>query len=97
VLQDVHWAHGSFGYFPTYTIGNLAAAQFWASYCRYDPDYQQTLASGNLPKIRDWLGENIYRHGAVYPPEELIERVTGEKLSEVYFLQYLTDKFGGGQ
>jgi carboxypeptidase Taq len=95
VLQDVHWAHGSFGYFPTYTIGNLAAAQFWASYCRYDPDYQQTLASGNLPKIRAWLGENIYRHGAVYPPEELIERVTGEKLSEVYFLQYLTDKFGG--
>jgi carboxypeptidase Taq len=96
VLQDVHWAHGSFGYFPTYTIGNLAAAQFWASYCRFDPDCQQTLAAGNLAKIRDWLGENIYCHGAVYPPEELLERVTGEKLSEVYFLRYLADKFGSG-
>jgi len=97
VLQDVHWAHGSIGYFPTYTIGNLAAAQFWASYCRFDPDYQQTLAAGNLKKIKDWLEANIYRHGAVYTPEELLARVTGEKLSEVYFLQYLTDKFRGSE
>ena len=97
VLQDVHWAHGSFGYFPTYTIGNLAAAQFWTSYCRYDPDFQQTLASGNLKKINNWLNEKIYRHGAVYTPEELLTMVTGEKLSEVHFLQYLNDKFQGGE
>jgi carboxypeptidase Taq len=97
VLQDVHWAHGSFGYFPTYTIGNLAAAQFWDSYCRFDPDYRQTLASGNLKKIRDWLRANIYSHGAVYTPEELLTKVTGEKLSEGYFLRYLNNKFRDGE
>ncbi len=95
VLQDVHWAHGSFGYFPTYTIGNLAAAQFWAAYCRFDPDHRQTVASGNLGSIRSWLTENIYRHGSVYPPEQLIRNVTGEGLQPAYFVDYLQEKFFG--
>ncbi|MDH3392359.1 MAG: carboxypeptidase M32, partial [Desulfobulbaceae bacterium] len=72
VLQDIHWAHGSFGYFPTYTIGNLAAAQIWHRYCLYDPDYTKTLQHGNLLKIRGWLTENIYRYGASHPPAELL-------------------------
>ena len=92
VLQDIHWAHGSFGYFPTYTIGNLAAAQIWHSYCLYDTDYRQTLQQGNLAKIRKWLTENIYCHGAVYPPAELMQRVCGETLNARYFIEYLKNK-----
>jgi len=92
VLQDIHWAHGSFGYFPTYTIGNLAAAQIWHSYCLYDTDYKQTLGQGKLAKIRNWLSENIYHHGALYPPAELLQKVCGEELNSSYFLEYLKNK-----
>ena len=92
ILQDIHWAHGSVGYFPTYTIGNLAASQFWHHYCRYDADCQETLKQGNLKKIRQWLTENIYRHGALYPPAELLQKVCGEPLQSSYFLEYLKNK-----
>jgi carboxypeptidase Taq len=92
VLQDIHWAHGSFGYFPTYTIGNLAAAQIWRVYCRFDPDYQQTLQLGKLDKIRQWLADNIYCHGAVFKPTVLMERVCGEKINSRYFIDYLKNK-----
>ena len=92
VLQDIHWAHSSIGYFPTYTIGNLAAAQIWHYYCLYDPDHKQTLQQGKLGKIRDWLTENIYRHGALYPPAELLQKVCREPLNSSYFIEYLKNK-----
>ena len=92
VLQDIHWAHSSIGYFPTYTIGNLAASQFWHHYCLYDTGYQETLQQGNLKKIRQWLTENIYRHGALYPPAELLQKVCDEALQSNYFLEYLKNK-----
>jgi carboxypeptidase Taq len=92
VLQDIHWAHGSFGYFPTYTIGNLAAAQIWNTYCQFDPDHRQTLLQGKLDKIRNWLTENIYRHGAFYPPADLLLKVCGEPLNSKYFIDYLKNK-----
>ncbi len=94
VLQDIHWAHGSFGYFPTYTIGNLAAAQIWETYCKFDPEYFQTIKSGNLEKIRNWLTDTIYRHGAIYSPPELLKRVTGEKLNATAFINYISHKYG---
>ncbi len=92
VLQDIHWAHGSFGYFPTYTIGNLASAQIWHQYCIFDPDYRETLLQGNLAKIRNWLTDNIYRHGAFYPPADLLQKVCGEPLNSSYFIEYLKNK-----
>ena len=92
VLQDIHWAHGSFGYFPTYTIGNLAAAQIWQAYCRFDPDYQQTIQKGELAKVRQWLTDNIYCHGAVFQPAVLMKRVCGEQLTSRYFVDYLKSK-----
>jgi carboxypeptidase Taq len=94
VLQDIHWAHGSFGYFPTYTIGNLVASQFWEAYCRFDPSFEQTIAAGNLSAIREWLRDNIYKHGSVYPPDDLLRNVTGSALSEKPFLRYIHVKFG---
>ncbi len=93
VLQDIHWAHGSFGYFPTYTIGNLASAQIWHAYCAVDPEHEATIGQGDFGRIRGWLTEQIYRHGSVYPPEELLLRVTGERLNPDYFLRYLKNKF----
>jgi len=94
VLQDIHWAHGSFGYFPTYTIGNLAAAQIWNTFTRQVPDHEAIIEAGNLAAVRKWLRENIYRHGSVYPPEELIVKVTGEPLSPHYFVEYLRARQG---
>jgi carboxypeptidase Taq len=93
VLQDIHWSHGSFGYFPTYTIGNLAAAQIWEAYRRYDPGFDQTLAAGNLTRIREWLVREIHGHGSVYQPRELLMRATGAPLSARPFLAYLEEKF----
>jgi carboxypeptidase Taq len=92
LLQDIHWAHGSFGYFPTYTIGNLAAAQIWQAYCRFDPDHQQTIQQGKLAKVRQWLTDNIYCHGAIFQPAVLMEKVCGEKLNSGYFIDYLKNK-----
>ncbi len=94
VLQDIHWAHGSFGYFPTYTIGNLAAAQIWHAYRRFDPDWAATLARGDFARVGGWLATNIHRHGGVYLPRELLLRVTGEELAPRHFLGYLKEKFG---
>ncbi|MGV1099642.1 carboxypeptidase M32 [Thiovibrio sp. JS02] len=93
LLQDIHWAHGSFGYFPTYTLGNLAAAQIWQAYRREEPDVDRTIAVGNLRQVREWLTQRVYRHGSVHPPGELLLRVTGEELDERYFLRYLEEKF----
>lgn len=93
VLQDIHWAHGSFGYFPTYTLGNLASAQIWHAYCLFDQEHEATIANGDFSKVRNWLSEQVYRHGSVYPPNELLLRVTGEELNPEYFLRYLKGKF----
>jgi len=92
VLQDIHWAHGSLGYFPTYTIGNLAASQIWQTYCLADADWKQTLQQGRLAKILHWLTDNIYCHGALYPPAELLQQVCGEPLNSKYFIGYLKNK-----
>jgi carboxypeptidase Taq len=93
VLQDIHWSHGSIGYFPTYTIGNLAAAQIWEAYRESDPEADQTIRSGNLGKIKEWLTGQIYRHGSIYPPEQLIAAATGRPLAAEPFLGYLHQKY----
>ncbi|MEJ2032206.1 MAG: carboxypeptidase M32, partial [Deltaproteobacteria bacterium] len=97
VLQDIHWSHGSFGYFPTYTIGNLAAAQIWEAYRGFDHEAETTLRRGKLAKIRSWLTEQIYRHGSIYLPKELIVNVTGKPLGAKPFLGYLGKKFQVGE
>lgn len=87
-LQDVHWALGEFGYFPTYTIGNLYAAQLVDAYgASHDLDAE--LASGDLRALRDWLAANVYAAGAELPAEMLIERITGRTLDAEPFFQRL--------
>jgi carboxypeptidase Taq len=87
-LQDVHWALGEFGYFPTYTIGNLYAAQLVDAYGR-EHDLDAELAAGDLGSLRAWLGKHIHGHGAEHEAEALIERVTGGKLDVEPFFRRL--------
>jgi carboxypeptidase Taq len=92
VLQDVHWSSG-FGYFPTYTLGNLYAAQIFAALHRAFPNFDERLASGDTSFILSWLREKMYIFGAIYQPNELMVRVTGEPPNPEYFVRYLTNKF----
>lgn len=92
VLQDVHWTFG-FGYFPTYTLGNLYGAQIYHKLRQVFPDFDDRLASGDTSFVLNWLREHMYVYSAIYEPENLIERVTGEKPDPQYFVRYLTSKF----
>jgi carboxypeptidase Taq len=92
VLQDIHWSSG-FGYFPTYTLGNLYAAQIFNKLHAVFPDFDQRLASGDSAFILDWLRDHMYKFGAIYSPVELIERVTDEPPNPQYFTRYLNAKF----
>lgn len=93
-LQDIHWAIGVFGYFPTYALGNLYAAQFWAAIKRQVPGLEKSIASGDTGPLLGWLRKNVHRHGKRYPAAELMEKVTGEKLNEGHFTDYLKEKYG---
>ncbi len=94
VLQDIHWSHGSFGYFPTYTLGNLYAAQFYRAAERDMPDLPDRIARGELLTLRDWLKDNIHLPGMTYRAGDLVQHVTGEPLTAGYFLAYIRDKYG---
>lgn len=91
-LQDIHWSFGAVGYFPTYFLGNLYAAQFYRAAARALPDLEGQIAGGELLPLREWLRENIHRHGSTYTAHELCLRVTGEPLDARVFLDYLETK-----
>jgi carboxypeptidase Taq len=84
---------GIFGYFPTYALGNLYAAQFFEAARRALPDLDEQLARGQLLPLRDWLRENIHRHGRRYRARELIKVVSGRELTHRPFVEYLHAKF----
>jgi carboxypeptidase Taq len=92
VLQDVHWGAGLFGYFPTYTLGNLIAVQLWNVLHAEVPDLDAAIARGDFAPLREWLRERIHVHGRKFPPSELVRRATGEELSVAPFLRYLRHK-----
>jgi len=89
VLQDLHWGGGLFGYFPTYTLGTLAAVQLFDTAKRALGDLDAQLARGEFAPLLSWLREHVHRHGARYPPRELLERATGAPASAEPFLAYL--------
>ncbi len=93
VLQDTHWASGLVGYFPTYLLGNLYAAQFWYMLSKNVSDVDRRIARGEFQSILDWLRKHIHRHGRAYSSSELVNRVTGKPLSATYFLDYLKAKY----
>jgi carboxypeptidase Taq len=93
VLQDVHWPHGMFGYFPTYTFGNLYAAQLNAAIRKDMPDLDRRVAQGQFAPILEWMRQKVHRRGSLYPPTELIRRITGQGVSTRPLLDYLRRKF----
>lgn len=93
VLQDMHWSGGSFGYFPSYALGNLYGAQFLNKMLKDVPDLYEKIKNGNLDDIHQWLNENIHKYGAIYKPADLIIRATGEELNAKYFIEYLNNKY----
>lgn len=93
ILQDTHWSGGNFGYFPSYALGNLYGAQFINALKKDVPDMERRIASGDMECVNAWLKEHVHRHGAVYLPEELISKVTGEPLAAKYFIDYLNAKY----
>ncbi|HZU40660.1 MAG TPA: carboxypeptidase M32 [Solirubrobacteraceae bacterium] len=94
VLQDVHWAAGLIGYFPTYALGNLIAGQLWRRVHADVPDLDEQIAAGELSGLREWLREHVHRHGAKFRMPELVQRVTGGPVQVEPFVSYLKDKLG---
>ena len=94
VLQDVHWSEALFGYFPTYTLGNVYAGCLHVALRRDISDLDANLAEGNTGPATTWLGEKIHRHGGLMKQRALIEAATGETPSEAPLLDYLDAKFG---
>lgn len=92
-LQDVHWAAGLVGYFPTYAIGNVLSVQLFEAAKRTHPEIPEEIGRGEFGTLLDWLRENIHRHGSRYTPEELIQRATGGPLDTAPYLSYLREKF----
>ncbi|PKR85864.1 carboxypeptidase M32 [Heyndrickxia camelliae] len=93
VLQDVHWSGGDFGYFPSYALGYMYAAQFKNSMLKAIPNFDELLAEGNLSPIREWLTKNIHQYGKLKKPLEILQDVTGEGLNAKYLIDYLKDKY----
>jgi carboxypeptidase Taq len=94
VLQDIHWAWGELGYFPTYSLGNLYSASLYRAAERALPGLTDLLRRGELLPLRDWLRTHVYRQGHRLPAEELLRRVTGQGLTDADFLEYLRGKYG---
>ena len=93
VLQDMHWSTGLFGYFPTYQLGNVVSVQIWEVAQRELGDLDEQFERGEFSQLREWLREHVYRHGSMYPPRELLLRVTGSELDPEPYLKYLSAKF----
>ncbi len=92
-LQDIHWSLGAIGYFPTYTLGNLYAAQFFETFAAKHPNWKEQIAKGELSVLSNWQKEHIHRYGRQYLPEDLCEKITGKPLSEKPFITYLEKKY----
>lgn len=92
-LQDIHWSHGSFGYFATYSLGSMYAAQMYATLKRENSYIDEAISNGDNTGVSNWLKENVYRHGRFYSSGDLCRKATGEDLKPTYFIEYATKKY----
>lgn len=93
-LQDIHWSMGAFGYFPTYTLGNIFAAHLFEKFANDYPKWEERVARGELAFIREWLTKQVHQHGRRYQSAELLELATGQPLSSAAYNRYLQTKYG---
>jgi carboxypeptidase Taq len=94
-LQDIHWSLGDMGYFPTYTLGNLNAAQLMHRARQEQPGLQADLERGQYSSLLAWLRAKVHCHGQRFLPQDLMKEATGEQTRSVYHLEYLQKKFAG--
>ncbi|HVU33190.1 MAG TPA: carboxypeptidase M32 [Opitutaceae bacterium] len=94
VLQDVHWSDGAFGYFPSYCLGNMIAAQLWHRVLELRPTLEEEFARGDFGWLLGWLRENVHRYGRRFGTLELVRRATGEELSPKHLIRYLRERYG---
>ncbi len=92
-MQDIHWAIGLVGYFPSYTLGAMCAAQYFAAIRRAVPDLDARIGAGDLQPVFEWLRANIWRHGSRYETDELMRRATGEALNPAHFKAHLESRY----
>ncbi len=92
VLQDVHWAYGNFGYFPTYALGSAIAAQLYHAMSK-DFDIEASLADGTTARINVWLKDHVHKYGASKYPDEILRIATGEDFEPNYYVDYLISKY----
>jgi carboxypeptidase Taq len=92
-LQDIHWTHGNFGYFPTYSLGSVLAAQLFAAAEDNLGSLDDDIESGEFDRLHDWLTTNIHQHGSRYTTPDLIQEATGEAFTAEYFLDYADEKY----
>lgn len=92
-LQDVHWTEGAFGYFPSYTLGAMYAAQWFAAIRRETPDLDARIATGDLKPVFDWMNGNIWSQASLWPTPELVQRASGEALNPQHFRQHLETRY----
>jgi len=94
-MQDVHWPSAAFGYFPSYTLGAMIAAQQWATIVKQMPDVEEQFAAGRFDAVNDWRREKIWSQGSRWSTPELIARATGEPLNADHFRRHLEERYGG--
>jgi carboxypeptidase Taq len=95
VLQDTHWAGGSIGYFPTYTLGNVISVQLWEPILGEIPNLEEQFERGEFAALREWLREHLHRHGRKFTPRETLERAIGvDRIDPEPYVRYLREKIG---
>ena len=94
VMQDTHWASGLYGYFPSYTLGNIYSGQIIDTITKNLPNWRKELEEGKLQHVNDWLKTNIHCQGNLFDPEELMNKATGRTLEAQPYLKYLNEKYG---
>ncbi|BAN96463.1 carboxypeptidase Taq [Plautia stali symbiont] len=92
-MQDIHWTDGAFGYFPTYTLGAMYAAQLFQAVKRAIPQVNELIQQSELQPVFDWLQQNIWQHGSRFPTQQLLINATGEALNPHYFRQHLEQRY----
>lgn len=93
-LQDIHWSMGAFGYFPTYTLGNLYAAHLFEGFTKEHPEWEEQVAAGKFDFIKLWLHEKVFQHGRRYTTQELLQQATGSAFTAEPYVRYLKQKYG---
>lgn len=92
-LQDIHWAMGGIGYFPTYTLGNLYAAHLFDAFASDHPNWEKRVSNGELVFIKEWLGHAVHKHGRLYSGKDLIKNISRKNVSSELYTSYLTNKY----